>query len=42
MCKCGRSTREDGLCMGLHKLTEQEYKQLLAEQKLTTTQEGDE
>jgi hypothetical protein len=42
MCKCERSTREDGRCMGLHQLTEQEYKKWLTEQKLPITQENEE
>ena len=25
MCKCGRSPREDGKCVGFHKLTEAEW-----------------
>ena len=43
MCKCGRSTREDGLCEGLHSLNEQEYKEFLAKkQLLVTNDEGEE
>jgi len=25
MCKCGRSPREDGMCIGFHKLTEEQW-----------------
>ncbi len=27
MCACGRSPREDGKCVGFHKLSEQEWEQ---------------
>ena len=37
MCKCTRSPREDGKCVGFHKLSEQEWnekKELLVEEYL--------
>jgi CDGSH-type Zn-finger protein len=45
MCGCGRSPREDGKCVGFHKLTEAEWtekKELLIEtyQKLQAEQNG--
>ena len=45
MCKCGRSPREDGKCVGFHKLSEAEWtekKELLTEtyQKLQAEQNG--
>jgi hypothetical protein len=37
MCGCGRSPREDGKCVGFHKLSEQEWneqKEVLVEEYL--------
>lgn len=46
MCACGRSPREDGKCVGFHKLSEQEWndkKDLLIEtyNKLQTERENE-